>query len=113
MSLFLTTRASWAQWVSRRTFPRVAKQELLFTGHMGLTVYLGASSWLMQIISKQSIIGKEESFIQVKLRTSVLEIEEALELCSAKLQNEGGLYRKKPQNYLICLSEIRIGTGKK
>ena len=63
MSLLLTTRASWAQWVSRRTFPSVAKQELLFTGHMGLTMYLGASSLLMQIISKQSIIGKEESFI--------------------------------------------------
>ena len=73
MSLFLTTRASWAQWVSRRTFPRVAKQELLFTGHMGLTVYLGATSWQMQIISKQSIKGKEESFIQVKLRTVALE----------------------------------------
>ena len=41
------------------------------------------------------------------------EIQEALELCSARLQNEGGLSRKKPQNYLICLSEIRIGTGKK
>ena len=73
MSLFLTTRASWAQWVSRRTFPSVAKQELLFTGHMGLTMYLGASSLLMQIISKQSIIGKEESFIQIKLRTVALE----------------------------------------
>ena len=85
MSLFLTTRASWAQWVSRRTFPSIAKQELLFTGHMGLTMYLGASSLLMQVISKQSIVGKEESFIQVKLRTISLEtqIQETLELCSA------------------------------
>ena len=70
---------------------------------------------LVNANSQQSIIRIEESFIQVKFRTIVLEtqIEEAPELCSTRLQNEGGLCMQKSQSYISCLSRIRIGAGKK
>lgn len=46
----------------------------------------------MQIINKESIIGLEKNFTQVKLSTIVwgTQIQEALELCFAGLQNMEG-----------------------
>lgn len=50
-----------------------------------------------KIINKQSVIGIEKSFIQAKLRTITrkTQIQEALELCSIRLNNEEGLIKVK------------------
>ena len=70
-----------------------------------------SSTLSTEIIKKQSIIGTEKSFIQAKLRTIVweIQIQETLELCSARLQNGEGLSRQKAQSYISSLSRIRIG----
>lgn len=67
----------------------------------------------MEITNKQSLIGREE-FYSAKLRTKTQEtqIQEALEFDPIRLQNGGGLYRQKLQNYVSYLSRIIIGAGK-
>ena len=41
------------------------------------------------------------------------QIQEAIELCSTRLQNGGGSYRQKLQCYISCLSRITIAADEK
>ena len=91
--------ASPTQW----TWVWVDSGSWWWTGRPGVLRFMGSQrvghDWASELNWLRTIAWK-------------MQIQEALELCSAGWQDRGGLQRQNPQNY-ISLSRIIIGTDKK